>query len=134
MGFIDIKNIKKFQNIILNKLENEDKIKPFIKYLKNYLFKLDGNIYNYSEIINHFKNLKDDRFVEKLYTTNNICESLNSKINFYLPKKTINNKAFIESLTKVLLNSATTKAETIRKDFVTKSLLNLIRDLDLNKI
>ena len=62
--FIDIKNIKKFQNIILNKLENEDKIKPFIKYLKNYLFKLDGNIYNYSEIINHFKNLKDDRFVE----------------------------------------------------------------------
>ena len=47
--------------------------------------------------------------------------------------KTINNKDFVESLTKVLLNSVIIKAETIRKDFVTKSLLNLIRDLDLNK-
>ena len=39
--FIDIKNIIKFQNIILNKIENEEKLNPFIKYLKNYLFKLD---------------------------------------------------------------------------------------------
>ena len=90
MCFIDIKNIINFQNIILNKIENEEKIKPFIKYLKNYLFKLDGKIYNYSEIINHFRNKNDERFIEKLYTTNNICESLNSKINFYLPNE--NNK------------------------------------------
>ena len=60
----------------------------FIKYLKNYLFKLSPKIYNYSDLIEHFqKDESNNIFLEKLYTTNNICESLNSKLSFYLLKK-----------------------------------------------
>ena len=131
--FLDIKNIKKFQNIIIDNLEKEEKIKPFINYLKNYLFKLNPKIYNYSEIIKYFKNQNNDKFIKRLYTTNNICESLNSKINFYLPKTKIDNKSFIDSITKVLLNSLILKTDIIRKDYTTQNLLALISDMNLNK-
>ena len=55
-------------------------------YLKNYLFKINHNtsclryIY-YSKWIEHF-NIDQEKkiFLDKLYMSNNICESLNSKL------------------------------------------------------
>ena len=75
--FINLENIKEFQNLILKKLETYKNMDHFIKYLKNYLFKLSPKIYNYSALIKHFqKDESNNIFLEKLYTTNNICESL----------------------------------------------------------
>lgn len=84
--FIDIKNIPKFKNIILEKLKNDTNIKSFYNYLKKYLFKLNPKIYNYVELINYFEKDNNNLFLNKLYTTNNICESINSKINFFAKK------------------------------------------------
>ena len=86
LGFINIGKIKDFQKIILDKLDTYQNLSRFIKYLKSYLFKLSPNIYNYSEYPIFWKR-KWNIFLDKLYTTNNICESLNSKFAFYLPKK-----------------------------------------------
>ena len=77
--FIDLKNIPKYQKLILEKLEKDKTIHDFLNYLKKYLFKLNPKVYNYTELIKHFDNINSDKFIEKLYTTNNICESLNSK-------------------------------------------------------
>ena len=85
--FIDIKKIPKFKNIILEKIKDDTNIKLFYNYLKNYLFKLNPKIYNYVDLINYFKEDNNNLFLNKLYATNNICESINSKINYFLPKK-----------------------------------------------
>ena len=67
----------------ISKIKNSSK---FINYLKNYIFKIINNGYNYSKIINEYLE-GNNRSIEKLYLTNNICESINSKINFYLLKR-----------------------------------------------
>ena len=43
--------------------------------------------YNYSKLIEYSKENNKSNFIEKLFTTNNICENINSKLNFNLPKK-----------------------------------------------
>ena len=72
--------------------------------MKKFLFILSPKIYNYSELINHFNKNNHNVFLEKLYTTNNISESLNAKIYLYLPKKFTNNYNFVNSLSNVLCN------------------------------
>ena len=103
--------------------------------MKKFLFKLSPKIYNYSELINHFKNNNNyNTFLEKLYTTNNISESLNAKISLYLPKKPTNNYNFINSLSNVLCNQLNDNNNNhiCRKDHKTKSLLKLIEEKDFN--
>ena len=97
--FINLENIKEFQNIIIKKLESYEKITGFINYLKKYTFKMDPNVYNYSQLIEHFKiENEENKFLDKLYTSSNICESLNSKLSLYLPKKFIDNYNFVSLL------------------------------------
>ena len=103
--FLNMDKIKEFQKVIIKKLETYKKLNGFVKYLKTYLFLLSPKIYNYSEIIQHFKiSNNNNKFLDKLYTTNNICESLNSKISFNLPKKSANNFNFVNALSNILSN------------------------------
>ncbi len=104
----------------------------FIKYLKNFIFKLDPSIYNYSKLIEYFQKDNSNKYLEMLYTTNNICESMNSKLNFYLPKKATNNSSFIKSVSKVLLNEEFKGIYKVRKDQKTHSLIKLIEDFNFN--
>ena len=53
--FINMEKIKEFQKIILEHLKSDMNMTKFIRYLTNYLFKLNPQIYNYSELINYFK-------------------------------------------------------------------------------
>ena len=132
--FINLENIKEFQNIIIKKLESYEKINGFINYLKKYILKIDPNVYNYSQLIEHFKiENEENKFLDKLYTSNNICESLNSKISLYLPKKVTDNYNFVSSLTKILSNDLIEdNAKIFRKDYKTRTLLKLIDEMDLN--
>ena len=101
--------------------------------MKKILFKLSPKIYNYAELINLFNNNNTNVFLEKLYTTNNISESLNAKISLYLPKKPTNNYNFVSSLNNVLSYQLIDDNNHIyRKDYKTKSLLKLIEQKDFN--
>lgn len=104
----------------------------FIKYLKNFIFKLDPSIYNYSKLIEYFQKDNSNKYLDMLNTTNNICESINSKLNFYLPKKATNNSSFIKSISKVLLNEEFKGIYKVRKDYKIHSLIKLIEDLNFN--
>ena len=131
--FIRIDKIKELQSNILNKLEQYKGLTKFINYLKKFLFNLSPKVYNYHELIEHFKNNGSNKFLEKLYTTNNICESLNSKFSFYLPKKESNNYNFVCSISSILSNDLLDNNKKIyRKDMKTKCLIKLIDDLDYN--
>ena len=49
--FIEKNNINKYKELIINKIKNNDKLTSFIKYLKNYIYKIDPSIYNYADFI-----------------------------------------------------------------------------------
>ena len=130
--FLEPKNIKKQKEIILEKLDNKEVYIPFIKYLKSYLFKLDYSLYNYYEFINIKNDINNKRCNDKIYLTNNICESINAKINYYLPKKLTSNIDFVNCINKLFINSKFNDSDIIRHDYVTKSLIKLIKDNKLD--
>ena len=129
--FIKINKIKLFKNIIIKKLDDIGGLNKFKKYLKNYIFKLDTHIYNYNKLIEYAINNNNKNF-EKFYTTNNICESINSKLNFYLPKKVTTVDNFIKSLSKFINNEDFKEKKYKRNDYNTKSLILMINELNLN--
>ena len=55
--------------------------------------------------------------MNKFYFTNNIVENINSKFNYYLPKKITNNVDFVNSISKIIINSKFNKNEVKKKNF-----------------
>ena len=99
--FFFYKSNKTQQKIILDKWINNEKFTSFIKYLKNFLSKIDYSLYNYEEIFKLNNKDLNSKWTEKIYLTNNICESVNGKINYYLPKKSTNNLDFVTWINKL---------------------------------
>ena len=99
--FLKKEKIKEQQNIIFEKLEGNKRLDPFIKYLKNILFKMDYSLYNYEDLFTLNNVDLNKIYTEKIYLTNNICESVKGKISYYLPKKSTNNVDFVKQ---VLIN------------------------------
>ena len=61
-----------------------------------------------------------------------MVESINSKLNLYLPKKVPNNYSFVNNVSKVLINDNIKDYNNYRKDYKTRALINLLEDLDFN--
>ena len=131
--FINIDKIEEFKKIILNKLNEYQGYTKFKNYIKNYLFKINPKIYNFSELIDYFNKHNINKFIDKIHTTNNICECINSKLSYYLPKENTKNINFINSITKVIINDEFLIKNEIRHDFITKTFIYLIEKIDFNK-
>ena len=128
--FIDEENIEKLKLIILNKLDEHRKYDKFISYLKRTWFKKGRKDFNYSKVIKEYYN--NIKIIDKMYLTNNIIESLHSKINSYLPKHKTTVYNFIKSLENVIFNDTIKNNSVKRYDFKTRSLLILIDKENLN--
>ena len=129
--FIKKNKIKELKDIIIDKLKEKNSLKNFITYLKDYIFKLNENSFNYEDFINYKINEKND-LMEKIYFTNNIVENLNSKIDFYLPKRKTTNVDFINSITNIMINSKFNNKEIVRKDYISRALISIIKKYNLN--
>ena len=70
--------------------------------------------------------------MEKIYFTNNLVENLNSKIDFYLPKRKTTNVDFINSITNIMINSKFNNKEIVRKDYISRALISIIKKYNLN--
>ena len=116
--------------IILNKLDEHRKYDKFISYLKRTWFKKGRKDFNYSKVIKEYYN--NIKIIDKIYLTNNIIESLHSKINSYLPKYKTTVYNFIKSLENVIFNDTIKNISVKRYDFKTRSLLILIDKENLN--
>ena len=68
--FINIDKIEEFKKIILNKLNEYQGYTKFKNYIKNYLFKINPKIYNFSELIDYFNKHNNNKFIDKIHTTN----------------------------------------------------------------
>ena len=64
---------------------------------------MNVNAYNYGRL-NYSIQKNNIKYMEKLYTTNNVVESLNSRINFYLPKGINSIIKFVNSISKFIIN------------------------------
>ena len=130
--FIKLDKIEEFKKIILNKMNEYNGYAKFKNYIIKYLFKINPKIYNYGELIEYFKNINNDNFLDKFHSTNNICECINSKLSYYLPKENTNNLNFINSITKVINNDEFIIKDEIRHDYITKSFIYYIDQKDFN--
>ena len=90
----------------------------------------NNNNYNYSCFIKKYFNNK--KALDKLYVTNNIIESLHSKLNYYLPRHVANQYNFINVIKNILINDSIINTSIIRKDIKTKTLLYIIDKEKLN--
>ena len=90
-------------------------------------------------IDNKGKNLSDDKLISELkslntvYFTNNICESVHSKISNDLPKGQVTKTSFRDTLN-YILNEYTYKIHNIiRRDYITRTLIIIVLKYNLNK-
>ena len=73
-------SIKKQQDLIIDKLKDCNKLKSFVNYLKKYLFKLDYTLYIYEDYMKNINYENDsNKYLDRIYFTNNVIESLNAK-------------------------------------------------------
>lgn len=104
----------------------------FIKYLNNYIFKLSHRVYNYSKLIKYFEEKNNSNFINKLYTTNNIVESVSAIFAFNIPKRATQNIDFVKSVAILLSIESLDIKNSKRKDYKTRALLNLTQEEELN--
>ena len=124
--FLNKNKLKKFQDIIITEIKKSKELSNLSRYKKQYLFKLINNGFNYDKILKEKYDKGNCKSNEKLYLMKNVVESINSKINFYLPKRITNNSDFIDALSNIFINSKFEKKDIIRHDYLTKSLIQII--------
>ena len=128
--FIDIQKVEEYKKFLIEHIKKYKKFKTFIDYLNDNWFNRNVKYYNYSTIIQNYYNKNE--LLNKLYLTNNIVESIHSKLNYNLPKHKTTKLDFIKSIENILLNDLIKKEEIIRNDFKTKTYLILIKKEKLN--
>ena len=122
--FIEEGKIEGYKRFLIEKLYTLKISNKFINYLKDYWFTKDYNEYNYSKFINLYKN--NNIALEKFYVTNNIIESLHSKLNYYSSKSKSNKYNFISCMEKIFNNDFVKHDNYKRYDYITRSLILLI--------
>ena len=128
--FYNLKKIKEYQKFFLEHLKQKEKYTKLMKYIKNYWFNKSPVEYNYSEFIERYKD--NNIYMNKLYLTNNIVESIHGKLNYFLPKKITNPRSFIICLNNIFINDAINNDTFIRYDYKSQSIVMLIEKENLN--
>ena len=67
-----------------------------------------------------------------VFLTNNICETIHQRISNCLSNSTVTKTYFRDALTYVLNNYTFKNSETIRKDYITRSIIIMIYKYGLN--
>ena len=133
LSFIKKDNLQKYIKFINEELKKDSKYKVIVPYLQQNWFNKNSDMFNFANLIDYKKeNNEGNKYLDKLYLTNNISESLHSKINFYLPKYTTSSQNFSESMIKVFLDDSI-KIESIKRyDIKSTAIISIIEDLNLN--
>ena len=110
--FIDINKIKDHFKFLKEKISVNENEKNLMVYIENYWIKKQYDIFNYSSLIkdinkckNRYVNKRGDKESENLlysklkslnllYFTNNVCETVHSKISNHLPNGNITKNNF----------------------------------------
>ena len=100
-------------------------IKDIIRIKKKYQNEY-GNSHSEKQLISILKSL------EKVYVTNNICETIHSKLSKFLGNKPITKNLFRDTLNYVFNNYAFNNKKIVRKDYITRTIIIIIEKYELN--
>ena len=90
-------------------------------------------MYNYSKLININNKFDiDNEYMKRFYFTNNIAESINQKLDFYLQKRKTTALDFIEAIRNTFINYELKNKEAERYDFKTRTIITIIKCENLN--
>ena len=138
----------KFLKTQINKNENEEK---FMDYMHNYWIKKYGDLIDYSELlddiiklinyyVNHDGNSSSEKnlisklkSLDKIYMTNNICETIHSNISKYIEINKVSKNTFRDTLNYILTDYSIKSKNNIRKDYITRNIIYLIEKYELNE-
>ena len=76
--FINFDKVDKYKTFLIENISKKEKYKKLCSYLKNYYFIKINNIYNFSNFIKKYGN--DFKYMNKIYLTNNIVETIHCKL------------------------------------------------------
>lgn len=110
-------------------------MKKLLNYLNKNWFSKNYEIFNYRKLIDYKDNENDEgkKLANYIYFTNNIAESLHSRINFYLPKQITKPNIFIEAFKKVFINNELKHNAVNRYDYNSKTIIQIIDKENLNE-
>ena len=94
---------------------------------KNLYINKKGNINSYNALKDKLNSLN------KLYVTNNICESIHALISKNLPKTRVTKNNFRETLNYIIKMTTLKEKNIVRRDYITRTLITIILKYDLNK-
>ena len=148
--FIDNKKITYYFNYLKNNIFKEKNEKDFMEYFENVWIKRYKNLFNYYHLINDILKIKNLyinnkgnansektlisklKNLNKLYTTNNICESIHGKIANYLSKGKVSKVAFRDTMNFILKEYLYKTKGIVRRDYNTRTIIILIEKFQLN--
>lgn len=151
LAFIDKKNIEIYFKFLKDQLIENDNDQLFFNYYENYWIKKNKNYFNYSDLVtdilkikkknineNGNKNIEKNliselKGLEKLYFTNNLCETVHSHISNNLPNNKITKTNFRDTVNTIIEKYKIIDEKTIRKDFISRTLIILMIKLNLNE-
>ena len=101
-------------------------INDIIKTKKNYI-KKKYNKYAEKSLITNLKS------IQKLFFSNNICESIHSKIANFLPHGPTTKTNFRDTIEYVLKEYSCKTSQIVRKDYISRTCIIIIEKLDINE-
>ncbi len=135
ISFINLNKVKDYVSFLSYNLNKNEKTLKLFNYLnKNWLSK-NYEIFNYRKLIDYKDNENDEgkKLANYIYFTNNIAESLHSRINFYLPKQITKPNTFIEAFKKVFINNELKHNAVNTYDYNSKTIIEIIDKENLNE-
>jgi len=139
----------------LNFLEIElfvnDNEKQFINYFRNYWINKRLELFNYYNLIHDIIKLKNAfikkkgnkksetdlvskiKSLEKVFLTNNICESIHSHISKFIENKNISKILFKDAINYIINHYKYNLKKCIRRDFITRTLIVICEKFNLNE-
>ena len=102
LSFLDKNRIAKYYNILKDEISNNENEKNLMIHTEKYWLKKYKDLYSYGQLIKDIINLKNNyinnegsiqsennlisklKSLDKVYFTNNICETIHNKISKYL--------------------------------------------------
>ena len=136
LTFIDNKNIPSYFEFLKKVISQTEEEKTLMTYLEKYWYKKYKGLYEYGQIVKDtikIKNLyvsKNGRrdaennlisklkSLEKIYFTNNICETIHSKISKYLGDNIISKNKFRDTLNFIKNDYPVNFKNNMRRDYV----------------
>ena len=145
--FIKEEKLNDYINYFKEKIFIDNNESRLIKYFENNWYKKYKSLFNYSFLINNILKIKNAyknnnynkksevelisiiKSLEKVYTTNNICENIHSKLTGYISNKKITKNNFRDAICSILNNYSMRINTVKRSDYITKILILIVQKI-----